>query len=286
MEKSPTACSLAVAHNLKILLHILIITVLLMSCEDIENIERSNFISEFEDIEEYRVWTTEKSIDENGSVYNESRTFEAFDSKGRLINQGNFKFYYYQDTTNRITKTTYVFVRDGNVRIFTDQYDYDKNGFLQYVVRVGGNIDTIQSLRYDKNGNMIESKTKYRTVIQEFENGLLKKRIETEGNSRPRISEFEYDSLKRPIVENWVFSGDHRMKTRFEYSEDGKLISETDSSYTSGISPNTVIEFRQEYLYDKNDSISEIISLGRVRSRTNFYIRGRKTYERQLEKRN
>ena len=51
------------------------ITVLLTSCE---NIERSNLIAEFEDLEEYRVWVTEKSIDEKDSVYHERKTFKAF----------------------------------------------------------------------------------------------------------------------------------------------------------------------------------------------------------------
>ena len=270
-----------VAHNLKKQIHILTIAVLLMSCE---NIERSNLISEFEDLEEYRVWVTEKSIDENDSIYNKVRTFKAFDSKDRLINQGNFKFYYYQNGTDRIEKTTSVFVRNRNVKIYKEQYDYDENGHLQYIFRVGEDIDTIQSFRYDENGKLIESKTGNRTIKQEFEDGLLRKRIKTEGNAEPRISEFEYDSLQRPIVENWVFSGDHRMKTRYEYYEDGKLYRETDSSYAPGKSPNSIVEFRDEYLYDKNDSISEIIQLGRIQRGTDFYVRGRKTYDRELEK--
>ena len=93
-----------------------------MSCE---NVERSKLISEFENLEEYRVWITEKSIDEKDSVYHEKKSFKAFDSKDRLINQGNFKFYYYQDATNRIEKTTNVFVRDRNVHIYTEKYEYD-----------------------------------------------------------------------------------------------------------------------------------------------------------------
>jgi len=259
----------------------LTITILLTSCE---NIERSNLISEFEDLEKYRVWVTEKLIDEKDSVYRERKTFNAFDSKDRLINQGNFKFYYYQNGTDRIEKTTNVFVRDRNVKIYTEQYDYDENGLLKFILRVGENIDTIQSFKYDEDGNLIESNTGYINVKQKFEDGLLKKRIKTEIDGEPRISEFEYDSLKRPLVENWVFSGNHRMKTRFEYYDDGKLFRKTDSSYVQGKSSNLIVEFRDEYLYDKNDSISEIIQLGRVQSETNFYVRGRKTYDRELEK--
>jgi len=266
---------------LKKLIYILTIAVLLTSCE---NIERSNLISEFEDLEEYRVWVTEKSIDEKDSVYHERKTFKAFDSKDRLINQGNFKFYYYQNGTDRIEKTTNVFVRDRKVNIHTEQYEYNENGLLKYILRVGENIDTIKSFRYDENGNLIESKTGNRILIQEFEDGLLRNRVKTEGDEEPRISEFEYDSLKRPIVENWVFSGDHRMKTRFEYYVDGKLYRETDSSCAPGNSPNSIVEFRDEYLYDKNDSISEIIQLGRIQSGTDFYLHGRKTYDRELEK--
>ena len=270
-----------VAQNLKKLIHLLIITILLTSCE---NIERSRLISEFEDLEEYRVWITERSIDEKDSVYHERKIFKAFDSKDRLINKGNLKFYYYQNGTDRIEKTMNVFVTDRNVKIYTEQYDYDGNGLLKYVLKVGDNIDTIQSFRYDENANLIQSKTGYRTITQEFEDELLKKRVKTEPNGEPRISEFEYDSLKRPIVENWLLSRNHRMKTRFEYSDDGKLFRKTDSSFVQGKSPNSIVEFRDEYLYDKNDSISEIIQLGRIQSRTDFFLRGRKTYIRKLEK--
>ena len=74
------------------------------------------------------------------------------------------------------------------------------------------------------------------------------------------------------------------MKTRFEYYDNGKLFRDTDSSYSQGTSPNTLIETRDEYKYDQQDSISEIIKYGRVQSETDFYVRGRKKYERELEK--
>ncbi|MBL1145875.1 MAG: hypothetical protein D8M25_13135 [Bacteroidetes bacterium] len=258
------------------------ITLLFVSCE---NIERNKLISEFEDLESYRIWTIEKSINENDSVYHERRTFKAFDSNDRLINEGNFKFYYYQDETDRIGKTKNVFKRDRNVKIYTEQYEYDENGLLQNILRVGESIDTIKSYKYDESGNLIKSKTGNRIIIQEFEDGLLKKRIRTDGDAEPRISEFEYDSLNRPIVENWVFSGDHQMKTRFEYYGDGKLYRITDSSYAPGKSPNSIVESRDEFLYDEKDSISEIIQFGRIQSETTFYIRGRRTFERRVEKR-
>lgn len=257
------------------------IAVLLTSCE---SKERSNLISEFEDLEEYRVWITEKSLDEKDSVFHERKSFKVFDSKDRLINEGNYKFYYYQNGTDRIEKTANVFVRNRNVKNYTEQYEYDENGLLKYILRVGEIIDTIKSFKYDEYGNLIESKTEYGTVKQEFEDGLLKKRIKTEGDGETRISELKYDSLKRPLVENWVFSNDHRMKTRFEYYPDGKLYRKTDSSYASEKNPNVIVEFRQEYLYDKNDSVSEIIQLGRILSGTDFFVRGRKIYDRKLEK--
>ncbi len=257
------------------------ITTFLVSCE---NLERYNLISDFEDLEEYRVWIIEKSIDENDSVYYERKTFKAFDSNDRMINKGNFKFYFYDGETDQIKKTTTVLMRGINVRTYSQQYDYDQKGLLQSILRVGESIDTIQLFKYDENGNLVESTTGYKTIVQEFEGELLKKRILIEGDTKPRISEFKYDSLKRPIIENWVFSGNHRMKTQFEYYSDGNLFQKTDSSYAHHESPNSVIESREQYKYDEQDSISEIIYFRRIQSESTFKIDGRKIFERILER--
>jgi hypothetical protein len=274
-----------VAHNLKRLTQILTISVLLISCDPAENMERQRLISEFSEMEEYRVWITEKSLNHRDSVIHERKTFDAFDSKNRLINQWNYRFIHYQDSTDRIEKIINVYGRDGYINIHTERYDYGENGLLKNILRGGEKIDTIASYEYDENGNQIKSTTKYMTIEQEFEEGHLKRRVRTDRDTKPRISEFEYDSLKRPIVENWVFGDNHQMKTTFEYYEDGKLFLETDSSYTSGSIPNSIVEFRDKYLYDMNDSISEIIKLGRVQGEKDFHIRAKRSFERQVEKR-
>ena len=252
-----------------------------VSCE---NLNRSNIISDFEKAEEYRIWIIEKDINDEDSVYLEKKTFKSFDSNDRLINEGNFKFYYYKGNTGQIEKTKSVFTRDRNVNIYTEQYLYDQNGLLKCVLRIEDKTDTVKSFKYDKNKKLIESKTNYGKIVQEFENGLLKKKIEFEGADESRISEFKYDSLKRLIVENWIFSGNHRMKTRFEYNKRGKLQREIDSTYVQGDNPNQFIEFMTEYKYDSQDSITEIIELGRILSDTTFHVRGRKTFERKIEK--
>ena len=170
---------------------------------------------------------------------------------------------------------------DRIAHIYTEKYDYDENGLLHCILRAGNKMDTIKSFKYDDNGNQIESKTGYRTIIREFENGLLIQKIKSEGDAEDRISEFKYDSLDRPTVEDWVFSGDHQMKTRFEYYDNGKLFRETD---VQGKSPNTLTEYRNEYKYDENDSILEITKYGRIKRESTFFISGRKTFERRLER--
>ena len=265
---------------MKILFHILIFSLLLISCK---NIERDNLIAEFENLEAYRIWLTEKSINENDSVYHERKTFKAFDSNDRLINEGNFKFYYYQPETERIIKTTAVFKRDKNVKIYYEKYEYDENGLLKCILRIGEVIDTVKTFKYDENKNQIESKTEYRTITQEFEDGLLKKKINFEGDTEAKVSEFTYDPQKRPLIEDWVFSGDQQMQTRFEYYNNGNLFRETDSSYVQVGNSKPTIEFRDEYKYDKKDSIVEIIKYGRRKNESTFFLRGRKTLERRLE---
>ena len=265
---------------MKKLLTITFLNLILISCG---NLEEDKLIEEFKGKESYRIWTTEKRINKSDSTYFNRKSFKAYDSKNRLININNWEFYYYNE--NRIEKTKSIYKREGKGRakIDTKNYLYNKKGLLSYITEKREKIDTIKSLKYDSDNNLIETKTNYRKITQEFENGVLKKRIKIEGNAEPRISEFKYDSLNRPIIENWVFSGNHRMKTKFEYNENGKLFREIDSSYNQSTNPNEFVEFMDEYRYDKNDSIIEIIRLGRVLSESNFKVRERKKFERKKE---
>ena len=255
-------------------------SLILTSCG---NLEEDKLIAEFNAKESYRIWTTEKRINKNDSLYFKRKSFKAFDSKNRLINNNNWTFHYYNE--NRIEKTKSIYKREGKgtAKIDTQNYVYDKSGLLKYIIENREKIDTIKSFKYDSEKNLIATKTNFRTITQEFENGVVKKRIESERNSEPKISEFYYDSLNRPIIENWIFSGNHRMKTRFEYNEKGKLFREIDSSFSQKTNPNTFVEFMNEYRYDKNDSIIEIIILGRVLSEPDFKIRGKKIFELKKE---
>ena len=277
---SATFHTQTVAHNLKKLLTITFLSLILTSCG---NLEEGKLISEFNAKESYRIWTTEKRINKNDSIYFNRKSFKAFDSKNRLINNNNWTFYYYNE--NRIEKTKSIYKREGKgtAKIDTQNYIYDKNGLLKYIVENRKKNDTIKSFKYDSEKNLIETKTNFRTITQEFENGVVKKRIESERNAKPKISEFYYDSLNRPITENWIFSGNQRMKTRFEYNEKGKLFKEIDSSFNQGTNPNEFVEFMTEYKFDKNDSIVEIIKLGRVLSESDFKERGKTLIERKKE---
>ena len=267
---------------MKKLLTITILTLILNSCG---NLEGDKLIAEFKTKESYRIWRTEKYMTKKDSVYSERKSFKSYDSKDRLINVSNVRFYFYNNENNRIEKTKSIYRREGKgtAKINTQNYLYNKDGLLKYIIEKREKTDTLKSFKYDSEKNLIETKNNFRTVTQEFKNGILKKRIVAERNSEPKISEFEYDSLNRLKIENWIFSGNHRMKTSFEYNEKGKLYKEIDSSFNQGTSPKEFIEFMTEYKYDKNDSIIEIIKLGRILSETTFKVRGKKKIEKKKE---
>ncbi len=267
---------------MKKLLTITILTLILNSCG---NLEGDKLIAEFKAKESYRIWKTEKSTTKKDSVYSERKSFKSYDAKDRLINVSNVRFYFYNNENNRIEKRKSIYRREGKgtAKIDTQNYFYNKNGLLEYIIEKREKIDTLKSFKYDSEKNLIETKTNFRTVTQEFKNGTLKKRIVAERNSEPKISEFNYDSLNRPKIENWVFSGNQRMKTKFEYNEKGKLYKEIDSSFNQGTNPNEFVEFMTEYKYDRNDSIIEIKKLGRVLSGTDFEIRGKTLIEWKKE---
>ncbi|WP_271766168.1 hypothetical protein [Aquimarina algiphila] len=266
---------------MKKLLQITILILILNSCG---NLEEDKLITEFKVKENYRIWTTKKSLNKKDSIYSEHKSFKSYDSKNRLINISNAVFYFYDDN-NRIEKTKSIYKREGKgiAKINTQNYVYNENGLLKYITEKRKKIDTIKSFKYDLEKNLIETKTNFRTMTQEFENGVMKKKIVKEGNTEPKISEFHYDSLNRPIIEKWVFSGNHRMKTKFEFNVKGKLKREIDSSFNQGTNPNEFVEFMTEYKYDKNDSIVEITKLGRVLSETDFKVRGKTIFERKKE---
>ncbi|CAL2103801.1 conserved protein of unknown function [Tenacibaculum sp. 190130A14a] len=266
---------------MKKLLFIKFLSLLLSSCG---NLEEEKLIAEFKAKEKYRVWTTEKKINKHDSITFIRKSFKSYDSKNRLINISNVEFYFY-DENNRIEKTKSIYKREGKglAKIDTQNYVYDESGLLKLITENDEKIDTIKSFKYDSEKNLIETKTNLRTITQEFENGVIKKKIIKEHNTEPKIYEFHYDSINRPIIEDCTFSGGLRMKTKFEFNQKGKLIREIDSSFNQGTNPNEFVEFMTEYKYDKNDSIVEIIKLGRVVSETDFKIRGKTIFERKKE---
>src|SRR5690606_30933939 len=102
--------ALTVAHNLKKLLTITILTLILTSCG---NLEEDKLIAEFKGKESYRIWTIEKSLTKNDSIYAERKSFKSYDSQNRLINENDVEFYFYDDK-NKIEKTESINKRNGS----------------------------------------------------------------------------------------------------------------------------------------------------------------------------
>jgi hypothetical protein len=258
-------------------INILIIVTIFSSCGRFEEV---NLIRDFKSKEDFRIHKTESHISKSDSVYRQIEYIKCFDNKGRLINESNYRFYYY-DSLDRVEKTVVIFKRAENpfVKFRKYNYQYDSIGNLLYILNLENELDTIDYFIYDSLGRLIESDNGYRNESFYYLNDKLIKKVKKENNEISRVSDFIYDSIGRLKIENWVFSGNHRMKTRFEYYPDGKLFREIDSSFNTGNHPNTYVEFMDEYHYNESDSISEIIKLGRVKSESDFKIRGRIRYE-------
>ncbi len=258
-------------------IHILIIVLILSSCG---RFEEASLMRDFKSKEDFRIRKTEYYISKSDSVYRQLEYLKCFDNKGRLINESNYRFYYY-DSLDRIEKVVMIFKRAENpiVKFKKHKYQYDSNGKLLNILNLENESDTIEHFTYDTLGNLIESDNGYRNEKFYYLDSKLIKKIQEENNEISRVSDFEYDSIGHLKIENWVFSENHRMKTRFEYYPDGKLYREIDSSFNTGDNPNTYVEFMDEYHYNELDSISEIIKLGRVKSEDDFKIRGKIRYE-------
>jgi len=217
-----------------------------------------------------------KLLDEKGSVNFERRYFTAFDSLDRVINKDNSIFYSY-DTKGNLIEEKSIYHRDRMTKVTTYQYQYNQDGKLDMVIRIADPIDTIQTVFYSANNQIRESITPYgitsnRIVTYEYEDKAIFKKTIKEGDPYRRISNYVYDSLGKVIIENWVFSDSNRMKTTFHYDSQNRLITETDSSYKSS-NPMVYEEFKSEYKYNSNDSITEIIKYGRDMSEDTFRYR-------------
>jgi len=255
----------------------IIVVFILSSCG---RLEEASLRREFKSIEHYRIKVTKSFISEADTVIRQLNYLKCFDEKGRLINESNRRFYYY-DKLDRIDKVVELYKRAENpiVKFRKYIYEYDSSGQLICILNLENKSDTIECFDYDLHGNLIQKDNGFRNERYYYKNGQLIKKVLNEGDVITRISEFLYDSTGCLQMENWIFGNNRRMKTSFEYYANGKLFREIDSSLNVSENSNSYVEFMEEYHYDEADSISEIIKLARVKSENEFRYNGKIRFE-------
>ena len=263
-------------------LKIAILTIVLFGCSPKETAEELALVAEYKIREHHRVWKSEYEYNKKDSLFSKNKYFNAFDSNNRLINKNNIIFYEYNDL-GKIIEEKSIYHRDRIIKVTTVKYLYDENQKLKHKIRLNEKLDTILTNKYNSNGQITQSKNQIETIRYTYNKENLIKKTTFRNGSESRISNYEYDSIGRLAIDNWIFSGANKMKTTFKYDEKNLLIEEIDSSYSIKDNPNSFVEFKTEYKYNAEDSIVEIRKLGRVVSESEFKLRGKTIIEYKIE---
>ena len=255
-----------------------ILILILFGCSPKEEIVDFQLISEYKLKEQHRISKTEYSYNKRDSLYSDRTTFKSYDSKNRLINENNSLFYNYNELDN-IDKEISIYRRDRIVKVDTTKYVYDKNQNLKHKIRLSDPLDTLTTNDYNSKGKLMKSDKSFITELFEYDGDKLIKKTTITRGVESRISNFTYDSLGRLSIDNWVFSGENKMKTKYTYDTNSRLITEVDSSLNLKSNPKSYVEFKTEYKYNEIDSIIEIRELGRVQSEKDFKYRSKTIIE-------
>lgn len=256
---------------------ILILLIIFSSCG---KIEENSLLSDAESNSEFTLTKTSKSYTEKDSIWHIEKLKENYDSKKRLISSNDITFYFY-NSKNKIAKTKYINRRGRVTTIIQENYIYNSKGNLVAVVRNGNSAgqDTLNHYKYDSNNNLTFEGNEYWQKKYKYSGKRLIEKQEIENGKVEKISNYEYYQNGKVKTEDWVFGDRNRMRTYFTYYPNGKLFSERDSSFKKTNVPNEFVEFKTEYYYLKNDSLSRKKELGRVFSEKEFKLRGYETYE-------
>ncbi|KAA0126953.1 hypothetical protein FY557_15250 [Chryseobacterium sp. SN22] len=175
----------------------------------------------------------------------------------------------------------FVYRRGGRINILTDQYIYDRKQNLRFVTYQFRDIDTIKIYAYNKFNQLIREEYPLRKsfIHYKYRNGRISEATKIENGTISKHSEFVYDQNGNKSIENWVFKGDQKMRTYFKFNAKHQLISKRDSCITTFGNPNEYVEFLNQYVYNKNDSLTEKRKYDRVLSENHFQYRGKMTYE-------
>ncbi|MGR3853804.1 hypothetical protein [Chryseobacterium indologenes] len=226
---------------------------------------------------EFEIW--ERNYGQNDSLDFVKTYFRVINSENQIINKNNTEFLFYNNQ-HKIDELISVYHRGWRTHILSYKYLYTTNGKLNFVIQRDDNkTDTIEHYLYNHFNQLIEKRNGLYKVKYTYEKDKLIEVTEFENDEVSKHSKFIYDDRRNKSIENWVFSGDQKMRTYFKYNSKNKLISKRDSSITVHGNPNEYVEFLTRYQYNHNDSLVEEKNFGRVLSEKDFKYRGKTTYE-------
>lgn len=253
------------------------ILIILSSCG---KLEEYSLLSETESNSKFNLTKITKKFTDKDSLWHTKHLIRNYDSKDRMISSNNISFYFY-NAENKITKIKNVYRRGRTTNIIEDKYVYNSRGNLIAIVRNDNSAgqDTLAFYKYDAKNNLIYEGNEYRQKKYKYSANLLIEKQEIEDGKIQKISNYVYNQNGKVKTEDWVFGDNNKMRTYFTYYPNGKLFSERDSSFKKTNIPNEFVEFKTEYYYLKNDSLSRKKHLGRVFSEKEFELRGYETYQ-------
>ncbi|KQB44065.1 hypothetical protein RCH33_3235 [Flavobacterium daejeonense] len=244
-------------------------------------VEENRLIAETEKAEKYRISITETKVTDKDSIWFEKKSFKVYDRLNRVINENDNSFLFY-DSKNKLINTKLIYKREGKgfPRIINRKRIYNSKGKLIAILNDSNpETDTIVTFTYNSSNKVIKEENNTQKTLYEYKNNLISKKTIIESNDTIKTSNYFYDKSGKIISEVWIFSGKNKVKSFYKYYPNNKLLSKRDSSYSVKSNPNEYVEFLTEYYYDKNDSISEIRSLGRVLSETDFKLKGKTKFK-------
>lgn len=262
---------------------IYLISLLAVSCSgELEKIKLLNNVGKNK---KYRIEIIIKDFNQNDSLNFEKKRQLILDSNNRIICKNGLSFFFYNHNGKRF-QTKSVYRRGGITNILTYQYIYDRKQNLRFVTYQFRDIDTIRIYAYDKFNQLIREEYPFRKafIYYKYRNGRISETTEVKDSTVLKHSEFIYDQNGNKSVENWVFSGDQKMRTYFKYNSKNKLIYKRDSCITTGENPNEYVEFLDRYYYNKQDSLIEKRQYGRILSENDFRYRGKTTYNYEYKR--
>ncbi len=259
---------------------VLIFSILLLAVSCSGELEKIKLVNEVSKNKKYGLEIITRKFNQNDSLNFEEKRQLILDSENRLICKNGSSFFFYNHS-GQLSQIKSVYRRGGKTNILIYQYIYDKKQNLRFVTYQFSDIDTIKIYAYNRLNQLVREEYPFRKsfIYYKYRNGRVSEITEIENDTVSKHTELFYDRYGNKTTENWIFNGERKMKTYFEFNAKQQLISKRDSSMTTGDNPNECVESLDRYYYNKQDSLAEKRQYDRVLNENDFKYRGKTTYE-------